>query len=91
MTIEIKNSLDWQKAESELHIIINQIADKSSRIQANKLLLNFEPMITKLSQLELTARRTQGSANRNLNTQLEYINMEISNLEQWVTVLLLTF
>ena len=86
----ITNSLDWDKAETELRDTVKLIKDPRKAFEAKKVLRNFDAMIKKLSQLELEARRSASQSRRKVDEQLELINTELNNFEQWVTLLLLT-
>ena len=89
MAIEIKTAMDWPNVEGDLMRHLAQVKDPLKRIEAKKVLKNFEPMITKLSMLELEARRSSSHSTRKVDEQLLYINNEILALEQWITLLLL--
>lgn len=86
----IKSAMDWPDAESELIKHISRIKDPLKRIQAKKVLSNLETMITKLSKLELEARRSSSHSTRKVDEQLDIINQSMLELEQWVTLLLLS-
>jgi phage host-nuclease inhibitor protein Gam len=57
--------------------------------QASKVVYNIGTMVSQLSKLELEARRSAFKSNQRVTEQLEKINTEINNLEQWLTLLLL--
>ena len=63
-------------------------SDKHSA-DARRILRNLTAMVTELPKLELQMRRSPGHNPSKVEAQLEKINFEINNLEQWVTLLLL--
>lgn len=87
--MEIKNSLDWPAAETELKQAILKIKDQRKQLEAKKVLRNFDAMISKLSILELEQRRSHSGSPRKVNEQLDFINAEVLHLNQWITLLLL--
>ena len=89
MAIEIKTAMDWPKVEGELIGRVGKIKDPLKRLEAKKILKNLETMITKLSMLELVARRSASHSTRKVDEQLDLINQSVLELEQWITLLLL--
>jgi len=89
MAIEIKSAMDWSDVEGDLIRQVARVKDPLKRIEAKKVLDNFGPMITKLSMLELEARRSSSHSTRKVDEQLDIINQSIVELEQWITLLLL--
>ena len=87
--MKIKNSLDWQDCETELKQKIAHVKDTRRQVEARKVLKNFEGMITKLSKLEMNARTSPSGSLRNVAEQLDLVNQEILNFEQWLTLLIL--
>jgi len=85
----ITNSLDWQMLETTLKQQIAYIKDDRRRNEVKKMLKNFDPMITKLSKLELLARTSPSQSRRNVTEQLDLINSDLLQFEQWITLLLL--
>lgn len=85
----IKSAMGWPDAESDLIKSVSRIKDPLKRMEAQKMLRNFDPMITKLSKLELEARRSSSHSTRKVDEQLDIINQSMLGLEQWVTLLLL--
>lgn len=89
MAIEIKSAMSWSEVEGDLINQVAKIKDPLKRMEAKKVLNNFGPMITKLSMLELEARRSASHSTRKVDEQLDLINQSVLELEQWVTLLLL--
>ena len=87
--MSIANSLEWANVEIELKSRLKYIKDTKNQMQARKVLNNIDCMVTKLSQLELSARTSPSHSLRNVAEQLAFINTEISNFEQWLTLLVL--
>jgi hypothetical protein len=90
MTAEITNSLDWYNVELALKSEISSIKNPRTAGDARKMLQNINQAITKLSQLELVQRRTQGSSGNNVKEQLIEVNDQISQFEQWVLIAVLS-
>ena len=86
----IKSAMDWDAVSDKLLRQISTIKNGRKRIEASKVLANIEGMITKLSQLELQARRSSSHSPRLVNEQLDIINQSVLELEQWITLLLLS-
>jgi len=82
MKNKIKNSLDWQKVQSELI----KLAEGTGQYQQEmkKIVKNIEPMITKLSIEEIECRKKQKQTKRH-QEMITKINEEISNYEQMIT------
>jgi len=82
MKNKIKNSLDWQKVQSELI----KLAEGTGQYQQEmkKIVKNIEPMITKLSIEEIECRKKQKQTKRHQEL-ITKINEEISNYEQMIT------
>jgi hypothetical protein len=87
--MELRTSLDWQAVQTKLKQQIS-LLDAHYATQANKMLRNFDGMVTKLSQLELEQRRSATHSPRRVNEQLETVNNEIHNFEMWITMLTLS-
>ena len=87
--MEIKTALDWPKVEAPLLASVRNLKDYEHRDQAGKVIYNLGKMVSQLSKLELEARRSAFKSNQRVLEQLEKINTEINNLEQWLTLLLL--
>jgi len=88
--MEIKSSLEWYQVEHALHNRILLFKKHEHRSDAFRLVHNISNMITKLSKLELEARRSANQSLRRVNEQLALINAEINSIEQWATLLLLS-
>lgn len=80
----ITNSLDWRTVESELN---SQISRIGYNLDLVKMLHNIDSMVTKLSQLEVEARRTHKT--QIVNDQLQKINDAIDRLEKLLLIGLL--
>ena len=89
-SMEIKTALDFPKLEIELQGLINKLPRQQYRYDGMKVLRNMSKMVTELSKRELTMRRTAGHPTRAVDDQLTLINGEINNLEQWITMLMLS-
>jgi len=85
----IKTAMDWDSVSDDLLRQISTIKNGRKRMEATKVLVNIETMITKLSKLELQSRRSASHSPRLVNEQLDLINQSVLNLEQWITMLLL--
>jgi hypothetical protein len=90
MATELKNSLDWQKLHLELQVQLATVKNPRVLKDARRMLTNFDPMIAKLSNLELKSRRTAGHPMRSVQEQLDYINTEVNNFEQWLLIAMLS-
>ena len=88
--MHINSSLDWPKVEEELRANIGKIRNVQNAWHARKVLLNFERMITKLSQVEVTSRRVPGQQGSKAFDELKKFNEELNNFEQWILMLMLT-
>ena len=89
MAIKIKSAMDWSDVEEDVSRQIARVKDTRKRMEAKKVLDNIGSMITKLSMLELEARRSSSHSSRKVDEQLAIINQSVLGLEQWVTLLLL--
>jgi hypothetical protein len=87
--MEIANSLQWSKVEIELWAQANKIKPQFLR-DFRQVMSNIARMNTELSKRELEARRSHSGSLRRVNEQLEKINAEIYNVEQWLFMLLLS-
>lgn len=85
----ITNSLQWQEIDTQLSTTIKALHNEEMAMQARKMLTNFNAMITKLSKLEMEARTSASGSKRRVNEQLEIINTEVENFQQWLTLLML--
>lgn len=81
--------MDWSDVEEDVSRQIARVKDTRKRMEAKKVLDNIGSMITKLSMLELEARRSSSHSSRKVDEQLAIINQSVLGLEQWVTLLLL--
>jgi hypothetical protein len=88
--MEIANSLEWANVETTLLDSISRIPNISHAMTARKMLSNLRPMVTKLSQMELEARRSSSHSPRRVNEQLEFFNRQLANYEQWLMICLLS-
>jgi hypothetical protein len=77
--MEIQNSLDWQKINSDLS---SQLAKVGYNPDLQKMLSNITKMVSELSNLEVEARRSKSS----LRTQVKVndINKAINHLEKLI-------
>ena len=77
--MEIQNSLDWQKINSDL---TTQLAKVGYNPDLQKMLSNITKMVSELSNLEVEARRSKSS----LRTQVKVndINKAINHLEKLI-------
>jgi hypothetical protein len=77
--MEIQNSLDWQKVNSDLS---TQLAKVGYNPDLQKMLSNITKMVSELSNLEVEARRSKSS----LRTQVKIddINRAINHLEKLI-------
>ena len=77
--MEIQNSLDWQKVNSDLS---TQLAKVGYNPDLQKMLSNITKMVSELSNLEVEARRSKSS----LRTQVKVddINRAINHLEKLI-------
>lgn len=87
--MKITNSLQWQELDTQLNATIKTLHNEEMAMQARKMLTNFGGMVTKLSKLEMEARTSASGSKRRVNEQLEIINTEVENFEQWLTLLML--
>ena len=87
--MEIKTALDFPRVEIDLQGLINKLPRAQHRFDGMRVLRNMTKMVSELSKRELTMRRTAGHPRRAVDEQIELINGEINNLEQWITLLLL--
>ena len=87
--MEIANSLEWSKVETTLWSQANKVQPKYLS-DFRRVVSNITRMNTQLSKLELEARRSASGSKRKVNEQLEKINVEIHNLEQWLFMLMLS-
>jgi hypothetical protein len=88
--MEIKCSSDFSAVDTELLRQISVITNQSVAFQARKMLRNFKPMIAKLGQLEVEARRKPYERSLRVEEQLDYINRELHNFEDWLMFLVLS-
>lgn len=89
--MHIKSSLDWAAIEAHLYSQARSIKRVTYDMQARKLVRNLQPLVTELSNLELLARRNkQKYIEREIAAKLEQINTEITNIEQWILMLMLS-
>ena len=79
--MRIESSLDWVTVESKLSKEISSIGFNPD---LNKMLANIGPMVTELSRLEVTARRTHKTTY--CTEQLEKINKAIDHLEKLLLI-----
>jgi len=77
--MEIQNSLDWQKINSDLS---SQLSKVGYNPDLHKMLANITKMVSELSNLEVEARRSKSS----LRTQVKVndINKAINHLEKLI-------
>lgn len=75
--MNIKYAVDYQKVSAELTRELNSLGYNPD---FRKILKNIESMVTELSKLEVTARRTKSNAC--CVTQLANINAAIQHLEK---------
>jgi hypothetical protein len=86
----IKNALEWSKVEDELRMRVKLVKDQKLVSQATKMLNNFEAMVTKLSVLEMEARRSNSGSKRKVNEQLKLINSEAIQFDYWLVMLMIS-
>lgn len=89
MAMTLTSSLDWHLIDAELRKNVRSIKDWRKRSDAQKMLDNFAPMITKLSKLEVQARRSPSHSQRMVDEYLDIINESVLQLEQWTILCLL--
>lgn len=87
--MEIKNSLDWAKIDTELTELASRVKDYEHRDEAKKVIRNIGTMVSQLSKLELEHRRSAFKSGTKVKEQLGKVNEQINDLEQWLTMLLL--
>lgn len=81
--MSMKTSLDWQNTRSILSQNISKLGRKSQDLQ--RILDNIDPLITKLSQIEV-GMRARGQGHRQHQDQLALINQRIADLEHLITL-----
>ena len=88
--MHINSSLDWPEVEAQLRASIQHIRNPQNAFHARKMLRNFEGMITKLSQVEVTSRRAPGQNGAKAFDELAKFNEELDNFDKWILMLMLT-
>lgn len=82
--MEIKNSLDWQTTREKLNATVLKLPyDQSVR----QMIRNIDLMVTELSKLEVTARRTK--VTHYADAQVAKINEAITNIEKIIMIAIL--
>ena len=77
--MEIQNSLDWQKINSDLS---SQLAKVGYNPDLQKMLSNITKMVSELSNLEVEARRSKSSLRTDV--KVNDINKAINHLEKLI-------
>ena len=77
--MEIQNSLDWQKINSDLS---SQLAKVGYNPDLQKMLTNITKMVSELSNLEVEARRSKSSLRTDV--KVTDINKAINHLEKLI-------
>lgn len=77
--MEIKNSLEWQKINSDLS---SQLAKVGYNPDLQKMLSNITKMVSELSNLEVEARRSKSSLRTDV--KVTDINKAINHLEKLI-------
>jgi hypothetical protein len=79
--IEIKNSLDWPKAESEIRKLGNMMPIFES--DTKRVIKHVSAMITELSKLEVDARYTKSKSSiAKCQEQATKINQELKQIQK---------
>ena len=79
--LEIKNSLDWPKIDSELQKLGNMLPMFKADIK--RIRNHIGSMVTELSKMEITVRSTRSrSAADNCSKQVEKINLELKLVQK---------
>jgi hypothetical protein len=80
--LEIKNSLDWPKAETEIRKLGNMLP--MFRADIKRITNHIGSMVTELSKMEVTARSTRSrSAADNCSKQVQQINLELKQIQKF--------
>lgn len=82
--MEIQNSLDWQKINSDL---ASQLAGVGYNPDLHKMLSNISKMVSELSNLEVEARRSKSSLRAQV--KVNDINKAINHLEKLILMAML--
>ena len=82
--MEIKSWADWPEVDREL---TNQIRLIDYNPDLHKMKRNLDVMVTELNKAEVEARRIKNY--RYLEPQIAQVNGAITQLEQWIFLLLL--
>ena len=91
MVSEVSSSLTWHITEHDLHTKIRQLQTKKVSNDAKKMLRNISGQIAELCRLELEFRRHPGKVcQEKIDEHLKKINNEISTLEQWLLICVLS-
>jgi hypothetical protein len=77
--MEIQNSLDWQKINSDL---TSQLSGVGYNPDLHKMLANITKMVSELSSLEVEARRKKST--HMTQEKLNNINKAINHLEKLI-------
>ena len=80
--LEIKNSLDWPKTETELRKLGNMLPMFKADIK--RIINHIGSMTTELSKMEITVRSTRSrSAADNCSKQVDKINLELKQVQKF--------
>jgi regulator of replication initiation timing len=80
--LEIKNSLDWPKTDTELQKLGNMLPMFKADIK--RIRNHIGSMVTELSKMEILVRSTRSrSAADNCSKQVEKINLELRQIQKF--------
>ena len=88
--MEIANSLEWPKVETDLRDRIATLPQFSDRKEMHLLVRNVGTLVSELSIEELKARRSASHSMRVVNEKLVQINEMIVNIDGWLLMKCLT-
>ena len=87
--MKFENPVDWYSIETELQRRINCLRRFEHQRDARKLCDNLSKLVTRMSILQVEARRSHSGSTRKVDEQREEIVKELTSLEQWLTMLTL--